>query len=160
MNLPHKPKNEVEFEVTFDLDEDSILTVTAVEKDNKSNFNSIVIKNDKGGLSRSEIEQAKKRQNEENIGNDLEPAMIIERNYKKEINKLYNQINTLTNPQEQYLCIKQLQNCIENLINSFNKDNMENETYKQKMYYYLIYLFNCYSSLLNFFKAYVLFNKS
>ena len=150
MNLPHKPKNEVEFEVTFDLDEDSILTVTAVEKDNKSNFNSIVIKNDKGGLSRSEIEQAKKRQNEENIGNDLEPAMIIERNYKKEINKLYNQINTLTNPQEQYLCIKQLQNCIENLINSFNKDNMENETYKQKMYYYLIYLFNCYSSLLNF----------
>ena len=27
---------------------------------------------------------------------------------------------------------------------------MENETYKQKMYYYLTYLFNCYSSLLNF----------
>ena len=76
--------------------------------------------------------------------------MILERNYKKEINKLYNQINTLTNQQEQYLCIRQLQNCIENLINSFNKDNMENETYKQKMYYYLIYLFNCYSSLFNF----------
>ena len=27
---------------------------------------------------------------------------------------------------------------------------MENETYKQKMYYYLTYLFNCFSSLLNF----------
>ena len=150
INLPHKPKNEVEFEVTFDLDEDSILTVTAVEKDNKSNKNSIVIKNDKGGLSRNEIEEAKSRQNNETLGKDLEPAMIIERNYKKEINKLYNQINTLTNSQEQYLCIRQLQNCIENLINSFNKDNMENETYKQKMYYYLIYLFNCYSSLFNF----------
>ena len=35
-NLPNKPKTEVEFEVTFDLDEDSILTVTAVEKEYKS----------------------------------------------------------------------------------------------------------------------------
>ena len=150
INLPHKPKNEVEFEVTFDLDEDSILTVTAVEKDNKSNSNSIVIKNDKGGLSRNEIEQAKLKQNAENLGKDLEPAMILERNYKKEINNLYNQINSLTNPQEQYLTLKKLQNCIENLINSFEKNNMGNETYKQKMYYYLIYLFNCYSSIFNF----------
>ena len=86
INLPMKPKNEVDFEVTFDLDEDSILTVTAVEKNNKSNCNSIVIKNDKGGLSKNEIEEAKKRQNDE-YGSNLEPAMIIERNYKKEINK-------------------------------------------------------------------------
>ena len=43
VNLPMKPKNEVDFEVTFDLDEDSILTVTAVEKNNKSNCNSIHI---------------------------------------------------------------------------------------------------------------------
>ena len=64
-NLPNKPKTEVEFEVTFDLDEDSILTVTAVEKDNKENTNSIVIKNDKGGLSRNEIEEAKKLLNDE-----------------------------------------------------------------------------------------------
>ena len=150
INLPKKPRKEVVMEVTFDLDEDSILTVTAVEKNNKSNMNSIVIKNDKGGLSKNEIEKAQLIQNNETLGNDLEPAIILERNYKKEINKLYNQINTLTNPQEQFLCIRQLQNCIENLINSFNKDNMENETYKQKMYYYLIYLFNCYSTLLNF----------
>ena len=76
--------------------------------------------------------------------------MILERNYKKEINNLYNQINSLTNPQEQYLTLKKLQNCIENLINSFEKNNMGNETYKQKMYYYLIYLFNCYSSIFHF----------
>ena len=148
-NLPMKPKNEVDFEVTFDLDEDSILTVTAVEKNNKSNCNSIVIKNDKGGLSKNEIEEAKKRQNDE-YGSNLEPAMIIERNYKKEINKLYNEINTLTDPKEQYYTIIKLKNTIENFVNSFNKENMENETYKQKMYYYLTYLFNCYSSLLNF----------
>ena len=149
VNLPMKPKNEVDFEVTFDLDEDSILTVTAVEKNNKSNCNSIVIKNDKGGLSKNEIEEAKKRQNDE-YGSNLEPAMIIERNYKKEINKLYNEINYLTDPKEQYYTIIKLKNTIENFVNSFNKENMENETYKQKMYYYLTYLFNCYSSLLNF----------
>ena len=149
VNLPMKPKNEVDFEVTFDLDEDSILTVTAVEKNNKSNYNFIIIKNDKGGLSKNEIEEAKKRQNDE-YGSNLEPAMIIERNYKKEINKLYNEINTLTDPKEQYYTIIKLKNTIENFVNSFNKENMENETYKQKMYYYLTYLFNCYSSLLNF----------
>ena len=150
MNLPMKPKSELDFEVTFDLDEDSILTVTAVEKDNKSNFNSIIIKNDKGGLSKNEIEEAKIKQNEENSIKDLDPAMVLEKNYKKEINSLYKEINTLTNPQEQFYCIRKLQNCIETFINSFNKDNMENETYKQKMYYYLTYLFNCFSSLLNF----------
>ena len=94
-NLPNKPLTEVELEVTFDLDEDSILTVTAVEKDNKSNWNSIIIKNDKGGLSKNDIEEAKLKEEEESIGYDLEPAMILERNYKKEINILYNKINTL-----------------------------------------------------------------
>ena len=101
INLPNKPSTEVEFEVTFDLDEDSILTVTAVERDNKSNWNSITIKNDKGGLSKNEIEEAKIKLEEETIGYDLEPAMILERNYKKEINLLYNKINTLTDLQEQ-----------------------------------------------------------
>ena len=150
INLPMKPRDEVDLEVTFDLDEDSILTVTAVEKDNKSNFNSIVIKNDKGGLSKNEIEEAKIMQSEENSIKDLDPAIILERNYKKEINSLYKEINILTDPQEQFYAIRKLQNCIEAFINTFDKNNMENETYRQKMYYYLTYLFNCFSSLLNF----------
>lgn len=41
--LPHKKKEDVHLDVTFELDEDSILTVTAVDRDNKSNSNSIVI---------------------------------------------------------------------------------------------------------------------
>ena len=60
-DLPLKKKDEVKLEVTFELDEDSILTVTAVERDNKNNINSIVIKNDKGGLSRNEIENSRKK---------------------------------------------------------------------------------------------------
>ena len=151
INLPNKPLTEVEFEVTFDLDEDSILTVTAVERDNKSNWNSITIKNDKGGLSKNEIEEAKiKLEEEETIGYDLEPAMILERNYKKEINLLYNKINTLTDLQEQYLCLLQLKDYFEKFINSFDRNNIMNDTLREKLYYYLIHLFNTYSALLNF----------
>ena len=149
-NLPNKKANEVIIEVTFELDEDSILTVTGIEKDNKSNSNSIVIKNDKGGLSRNEIENAKERQKNETLGIDLEPAMIIERNYKKEINELFNKVNSLTDQAEQYLTLQQLKECLEKFIETFNKDNVDNFTYKQKMHYFLTYLFNTYSSMLNY----------
>ena len=150
-DLPERKKEDVHLEVTFELDEDSILTVTAVDRDNKNKSNSIVIKNDKGGLSRNEIENAikKQKQEEETIGKDLEPAMIIEKNYKNEINKLFNKVNTLTDQEEQYSCLQLLQKCIENFIDTFNKEN-DNFTYKQKMHYYLTYLFNAYSCLLNF----------
>ena len=148
-DLPEKKKEDVHLEVTFELDEDSILTVTAVDRDNKNNSNSIVIKNDKGGLSRNEIERAIKKQEKETIGKDLEPAMIIEKNYKNEINILFNKVNTVTDQEEQYSCLQLLQKCIENFIDTFNKDT-DNFTYKQKMHYYLTYLFSAYSSLLNF----------
>jgi len=153
-NLPLKKAKEITIEVTFELDEDSILTVTAIEKDNKSNSNSIVIKNDKGGLSKNEIEKAKENQENETFGKDLEPAMIIESNYKKEINELFNKVNSLTDQLEQFQTLIQLQKCIENFISTFNKDNEDNFTYKQKMHYFLTYLFHTYSSILNF-KSYL-----
>ena len=111
-NLPAKKAREVKIEVTFELDEDSILTVTAVEKNNSSNNNYIVIKNDKGGLSKNEIEKAKIKQENEVIGKDLDPAISIERNYKNEINQLFNKINELIDPSEQYYNLQQLQKCI------------------------------------------------
>ena len=151
LNLPNnKKKSQVKIEVTFELDEDSILTVTAVEKLNHLNSNSIVIKNDKGGLSKNEIDKAKEKQENEAFGNDLSIAMSLERNYKNEINKYFFKINSLTNPEEQYFNLQQLQNCIENFIETFNKDITDNYTYKQKLYYYLNYLFYTYSALLNF----------
>ena len=76
--------------------------------------------------------------------------MILERNYKNEITKLFSKINSLTDPVEQFYNLQQLQNCIENFIETFNKDIIDNFTYKQKIYYYLTYLFNAYSASLNF----------
>ena len=113
LNLPCKKKSENSVEVTFELDEDSILTVTAVEKDNRSNYNSIV-----------------------------------------EINKLFNRINSSSDQEEQFELLKQLKRCIEDFISTFNRDDTDNYTYKQKMYYYLNYLFNTYSAMLNF-KLYI-----
>ena len=150
-NLPPKKAGEVKMDVTFELDEDSILTVTAIEKDNTSNTNSIVIKNDKGGLSRNEIEEAKMKQENETIGSGSdEPEISIERNYKNEINQLFNKINNLTDPNEQYYNLQQLQKCIEAFIQTFSDDIKDNYTYKQKVYYYLNYLFISYSFTFNF----------
>ena len=131
-NLPHKKRNEVLLEVSFELDEDSQLTVTAVDKENKSNSNSIIIKNDTGGLSRNEIENAIKKREFETLGRDLEPAMLSERNYKKEINQLINKINNEIDQNEQYSALQLLQVCIENLLENFNKDFIDNYTYQKK----------------------------
>ena len=149
-SLPSKKAEEVKMDVTFELDENSILRVTAVEIENSSNNNSIVIINDKGGLSKNEIEKAKINQENETFGKDLDPSMSIERNYKNEINKLFNTINELTEPNEQYYNLQQLQKCIEEFIETFNKDQSDNYTYKQKMHYYLNLLFISFSCSLNF----------
>ena len=149
-NLPSKKAGEVKIEVTFELDENSILTVTGIEKDNLSNNNYIVIKNDKGGLSKNEIEKAKIEQENETFGNDLDPAISIERNYKNEINQLVNKINNITDPNEKYYSLQQLQKCIEGFIETFNKDISDNYTYMQKMHYYLNLLFISFSCSLNF----------
>ena len=149
-NLPSKKAGEVKIDVTFELDENSILTVTAVDRDNLSNNNSIVIINDKGGLSKNEIEKAKIKQENETFGKDLDAAISIERNYKNEINQLFIKINELTGPNEQYYNLQQLQKYIEEFIETFNKDISDNYAYKQKMHYYLNLLFISYSCSLNF----------
>jgi molecular chaperone DnaK (HSP70) len=83
-NVPHKRRNEISIEVTFDLDEDSILTVTGLIKENNS-FNKIIIKNDKGGLSENEKVKAKEIQKKEKLRKKRITDMDLERNYKNEI---------------------------------------------------------------------------
>ena len=54
--IPPMPRGQPQIEVTFDIDVNSILNVTAVEKSTGKN-NKIVITNDKGRLSKEEIER-------------------------------------------------------------------------------------------------------
>jgi Molecular chaperone len=55
-NIPPAPRGVPQIEVTFDLDSNNILNVTAVDKGTK-NENTIKITNDKGRLSKEEIEK-------------------------------------------------------------------------------------------------------
>ena len=56
----------------------------------------------------------------------------------------------MTDPNEQYFNLQELQKCIEEFVGTFKKDNIDNYTYKQKMFYYLNYLFISYSATFNF----------
>ena len=150
LNIPKKKKEEINIEVTFELDEDSILTVTAVIKENNCT-NSIVIKNDKGGLSKNEIEEAKKNQNLETSSNDnLGPAMVFDRNYKNEINEFVKSINNTTDALDQLYYLQKLKTSIEKYIETFNSNIPDNDTLIEKMYHNLIRLFTTYSLILKY----------
>jgi len=149
LNLPKKKSKDINIDVTFHLDEDNILTVTAVVKENNIS-NSIMIKNDKGGLSRNEIEEAKQRQEKEASLGNLPPAIMLEKNYKKEINELIIKINNSLKSDEQLSDLKKLSSSIEMLIECINKENSDNYTFLEKMHYYLSILFTAYSLILRF----------
>ena len=149
LNLPKKNKKDIDIHITFELDEDNILTVTAEVKENNLS-NSIVIKNDKGGLSRNEIEEAKQRQEKETSQGNMPPAIILEKNYKKLMKELILKINNSLDSNEQFNYLKNLSSTIEMFIESFNKDNLDNYTFLEKLHYYLTYLFTAYSLILRF----------
>ena len=153
IDIPNKKKEEINIEISFELDEDSILTVSAVIKENNCT-NSIVIKNDKGGLSKNEIEEAKDNNMKEsslNKGGNLPPGIIVERNYKKEINELMKKINNSSDTLDQLIYLQQLKNSIENYIENLKSENIpNNDTLIEKMYQSLTILFTAYSLILKF----------
>jgi len=55
--IPPAPRGVPQIEVTFDIDSNGIMNVTAQDKANSSNKNTITITNDKGRLSQDEIER-------------------------------------------------------------------------------------------------------
>jgi len=55
--IPPAPRGVPQIEVTFDIDSNGIMSVTAQDKANSSNKNTITITNDKGRLSQDEIER-------------------------------------------------------------------------------------------------------
>jgi len=82
-NLPKKPKGEVKIDVTFEVDINGILYVSAVETSTKIK-NSIKIINDRGGLSENEIKEKNKNINLINNKNDIQIQ-----NYKKDLKEYY-----------------------------------------------------------------------
>lgn len=62
-DLPKKPKGEPQIEVTFEIDENGMLSVSASEKSTGTS-NQVVITNDNGRLSKEEIERMLKEAEE------------------------------------------------------------------------------------------------
>ena len=148
-------------DITFELNSDSILTVTVVQRytqNNTPNKKTMVIENDKCKLSEKEIEEARKKQKNDNKPNtNLTEKMIKEKNYKYEIFNLATKIKDSKNNKEKIEYLQKLKNIIEKYIDTFTKEvdsywnfnnNPESIMYYEKMYFYLNYLFTAYSNLL------------
>jgi len=148
IDLPHKKKKDINIEITFELDENSILTVTGICKENNCT-KSIVIKNDKGGLSREQIENAKLKLENEEYGKDLGTIIVLERNTKYEMNELIKKINNSSIKEEQLKLLNDLKNIIEQFLELLKEKMEDNDKYREKLYFYLNYLFNTYSLIFN-----------
>ena len=140
VDLPKKKEGEVKDDVTFDIDSNGILTVSAVETSQGIN-NSIKIINDKG---------FKKDEIIENINNTFTPLINndnkIIKNYKKEMSDYYKfYIETYSKIEK----AKYLYNFSETLVNfldTFEKDG--NDTLGNKYFLYIKVLFDSYKALI------------
>lgn len=77
--IPPAPRGVPQIEVTFDIDSNGILSVSAVEKET-GRENKIVITNDKGRLSQSEIEKMISEAEKHKEEDELNRKKVIDRN--------------------------------------------------------------------------------
>ena len=147
-NLPKLPKGEAKVEVTFDIDVNSILTVSAEDKSNTKNKNKITIINNKGIIDENEIERIKSRIN------DLEDynRNINLKNYRvliNDIKTLKKLIFITSDKRQKYEYQKKLIKSFETYLNTFNLENNENEALIEKIAIYTELLIKEYASILS-----------
>ena len=142
-DIPMKRAGEVIFDVTYQVDVDGILTVSAVMKDDPSKKNWKVIKNDNIGLTADELYKR-------NVVENYDPKKDVEEfkendNLKKRMKKLHELYeNTVQfNKKMQYL--KNFCKVMSDFIDTFESYNMDNDTVFEKYYLYLQGLFESYN---------------
>ena len=138
VELPKKLAGEVEDDVTFSIDENGILTVSAVETSKKIN-NSIKIINDKG-FQKDEII----------INQTFTPLLSANReefkNYKKDMNEYYKEYNNSYSPKDKYKYIYNFGETVVAFLNTFEKNG--NDTLGNKYFLYIKVLFESYRILI------------
>ena len=147
-DIPIKKKGDVSFDVTFEIDVNSILTVTAVEKRTKLS-QKIVIVDGIANLSKNEIEKYIKEcemlRKQEITNKDLEKIG----NIKLKIIFLESQIKSNITKREKISYINKLIEYISQYILSINNVELNNETVLEKTNIYLRKLLTNYNLLLN-----------
>ena len=142
-DIPAKKSGKVIFDVTFQIDIDGILTVSAVMKNDPSKKNWKVIKNDNIGLTATELNERKVIQN-------YEPKKVLEEfkdnnNLKKRMKKLHQLYEDTVQFKKKMQYLKNFCKVMSEFIDTFESYNLDNDTIFEKYYLYLQGLFESYN---------------
>ena len=151
-NLTEKPKGQVKILVKFFIDINGILNVSASELSDKNEEikpNPIQIEYQSIGLNKEKIDELKKKNNK--FFKKLKtPNLSLDfSNTREALNDCEEALKETTDKEDKYNILMGYINTYEEFINSFDKDNYDNETLFEKYYLYLKELFEKYVMILN-----------
>ena len=147
MNIQPKKKGQSKILITYNIDENYILTAKAVEIDNENNIKQIIIINDRGNLTEEEIKKFQEIEdtyvlNEENLKNNN--YINFKRNLKFYSKFLHDNPNE--SDEKKFNALFHLCSNLEKYLSQMDLKNIENNiTIKEKLKIYLKELFKYYS---------------
>ncbi len=144
--IPPKKKGEVKVEVTFFVDVNGILTVTANEKTTGQTIQT-KIKNDMVGLTDEDIENLRKK-NEKFLAKNMMDKKIDYTNLKDSLKTFQDSLKEAEDDEDRYDILMNYNNTLEEFIDKFETD-FDNETMTEKYYIYVKDLIISYSKVLN-----------
>ena len=147
-NLPKLPKGEAKVEVTFEIDANSILTVTAEDLSNTNNRNQITIINNKGIINKEEVERIKARINDLNDYSNIN--LVENRVLINDIKNFKKLIFVTSDKGKKYHIYKKLIKSFENYLDSLLNGRNENEASIEKFSIFTQLLINEYAAILSF----------
>jgi len=132
--IPPMPRGQAQIEVSFDIDANGIMNITAEEKSTKKT-NNITISNDKGRLSKEQIEEMIKKAEEFKEEDDKTKELIDAKNGLE--NYLYNLKNSIIKREDSPPVLDEIKTELDPLIDEGIKWLEENnkadiDTYKNK----------------------------
>ena len=151
-NLTPKPKGQVKILVKFFIDVNGILNVTAAELSDKNEEIKpvpIQIEYQSIGLNKGKIEELKEK-NKKFYKNLKTPKISLDfSNTREALIDCEEALKETTDNEDRYNILMGYINTFEEFINSFDKNNYDNETLFEKYYIYLKKLFEKYVIVLN-----------
>ena len=132
--IPPMPRGQAQIEVSFDIDANGIMNITAEEKSTKKT-NNITITNDKGRLSKEQIDEMIKKAEEFKEEDNKQKELIEAKNGLE--NYLYNLKNSMTKRDDSPAILDEIKEELDPIIDEGLKWLVENdkgdgELYKNK----------------------------
>ena len=151
-NLPRLPAGKAKVEVTFFVDENNILNVTAVDESNEQNKNNITIINDSGILSEEQKKKIKENIHKyEDYDKQNKIELLEKRSIKKDMIEFRTKIQNSKDIKTKYEFHKKLCKSLEAFMTIFDlKEVGKNEALLSKFNIYLTYLVKEYGVILSY----------